>query len=238
MSSQLENIPITHTCSICLEELSIPSPNMCITECGHVFHLKCLIQNREFNIACPMCRSKIPLGEQLFQEQEEDLNVLPDGMLEENGHAQQNIEFNDAQLNEVLEEIAIGSQLDYDIRNIVHLAANNNISNFDMDPHETMNIIHEQIYQLCISFVNSTINYLRNIAIHRYNISHLNFNEADMYYHMFWFNLHDRITRLVDNAANNNILDNRTFDTMEHNIRNLCLEFSKSVIINEQNRDD
>jgi hypothetical protein len=53
---------------------------------------------------------KVQNSQQLFQEQEQDLNVLPDGMLEENGHAQQNIEFNDAQLNEVLEEAFIKAE--------------------------------------------------------------------------------------------------------------------------------
>ena len=232
MSNQLENMPITHTCAICLEELTVPSPNICITECAHVFHLNCFLQNREYNITCPMCRSDIPIGE---PQEVQELNVLPDGMLEENVNAQQNMVFN---IYDVFEEVAIGCQLEGDIIDIVHSASNNNISNFDMNPHETIDMIHEQIYHLCINFVNSTSNYLRNIADLRYNINHLNYNNIYMQFYINRFDLHERIAWLVDNAANNNILDNRTFDRMEHDIHNLCFEFNDYVIVNGQNRDN
>lgn len=235
MSNELENMPITQTCAICLEELTVPSPNICITECAHVFHLNCFLQNREFNITCPMCRSDIPKGVQPFQEEVQDLNVLPDGMLEENVSVQQNLLFD---IFGILEDISIGRQLATEIRFIVNSAANNNISNFDIEPHEVIDIIHEQIYQLCISFANSAFNYLRNIANHRYDINHLNYNNVNFQFHINQFDLHDRITALVTSAANNNIRDNRTFDKMEHDIHNLCIHFSDSVIGNRQNRDN
>lgn len=227
MSNILENMPITHTCVICLEELTVPSPNICITECAHVFHLNCFLQNREFNITCPMCRSNIPID-----EQDQDLNVLPDGMLDENANEPQNGEFN---INNLLEEVAIGIQLDGEIRDIVRSAANNNISNFNMNPRETIDMIHQQIYHLCINFLESTLNYLRNVADHRYNIHQINYNNNNMHFYINIFELHERIGWLVNNAANNNIRDNRTFDRMEHDIHNLCLEFSESVIVNGQN---
>ena len=227
MSVANGNIHIIETCAICLEELTIPSPNICITECSHVFHLICLLRNREFNTACPMCRSDILVG----NEQDPDLNVLPDAMLDENANEPQNIEFN---IINLFEEVAIGNRLEDQIRDIVHSAANNNISNFDMNLRETIDMIHQQIYHLCINFLESTLNYLRNVADHRYNINRLNYNNINMHFHINMFDLDDRIVWLVNNAANNNIRDNRTFDRMEHDIHNLCLEFSDSVIVNQQ----
>ena len=46
--------------------------------------------------------------------------------------------------------------------------------------------------------------------------------------------LHERIREIVDNAANNNIRENITFDRMEHEIHNLCIEFSESIILDAQ----
>ena len=209
------------TCAICLDELIISSPNTCITECAHVFHLNCFLQNREFSNTCPMCRSDIPIGE---QPQDQHFDVLPDGMLDEN----------DFNILGALHEVAIGSLLEAQIRNIVNSAANNNISNFNLEPHELIDIINQQIYDLCINFVNSAFNYLRNIANPIYNINHLNYNNINFQFYVNQFDLHERIGRIVDNAANNNILDNITFDTMEHEIHNLCIQFSESVILNEQ----
>jgi hypothetical protein len=209
------------TCAICLDEITIPSSNMCVTECAHVFHLNCFLQNREFNNTCPMCRSDIQIGE---QPQDQDLNVLPDGMLDEN----------DFNILAVLQEVAIGSRIEDQIRNIVNSAANNNISNFNLEPHELIDIINEQIYDLCINFVNSTFNYLRNIADPIFNINHLNYNNINLQFYVNRVDLHERIREIVNSAANNNILDNITFDTMEHEIHNLCIEFSESIILDAQ----
>jgi hypothetical protein len=218
----MANIPNnTQTCAICLDEIIISSPNTCITECAHVFHLNCFLQNREFSNTCPMCRSDIPIGE---QQQDQHLDVLPDAMLDEN----------DFNILGALHEVAIGSLLEAQIRNIVNSAANNNISNFNLEPHELIDIINQQIYDLCINFVNSAFNYLRNIADPIYNINHLNYNNINFQFYVNQFDLHERIGRIVDNAAINNILDNITFDTMEHEIHNLCIQFSESVILNGQ----
>ena len=215
------------TCAICLDEIAIPSSNMCVTECAHVFHLNCFLQNREFNNTCPMCRSDIPIGEQL---QDQDLKVLPDAMVDENNNEPLNYLY----VHDVLQEVAVGSLLEAQIRNIVNSAANNNISNFNLEPHELIDIINEQIYDLCINFVNSTFNYLRNIADPIFNINHLNYNNINLQFYVNRVDLHERIREIVNSAANNNILDNITFDTMEHEIHNLCIEFSESIILDVQ----
>ena len=58
----------------------------------------------------------------------------------------------------------------------------NNISNFNLEPHELIDIINQQIYDLCINFVNSAFNYLRNIANPIYNINHLNYNNMYQFF--------------------------------------------------------
>jgi hypothetical protein len=49
----------THTCSVCLEELSTANTNMTKTNCGHVFHLSCLLKSLTTKNKCPMCRSDL-----------------------------------------------------------------------------------------------------------------------------------------------------------------------------------
>jgi hypothetical protein len=48
-----------HTCSVCLEELSTANTNMTKTNCGHVFHLTCLLKSLTTKNKCPMCRSDL-----------------------------------------------------------------------------------------------------------------------------------------------------------------------------------
>jgi hypothetical protein len=222
MNDITENINETPTCAICLEQLTIPSPNICITECNHVFHLNCFLQNREFNRLCPMCRSDIPIG---AQNEQHHIVALPDVMIDDD-----NLQDN-ALLNrfEVLEEIAIGTQLQRRIREIADFASNNNISNFELGGHDVIDNVHEQIYNICMFFLNSTLNYFRNREQNSLNINNINIQ-----FHTNLFNLHDRITIVIDNAANNNIRDNRTFDRLEHNIHNLCIEFSESILDTER----
>ena len=109
MSIIIETIPNTHTCAICLEELLIPTSNMCITECAHVFHLNCFLQNREFDTRCPMCRYDILVDEEPISQQHQSVNVLPDGMLDENDNVEQNILFD---IVAAFEEISNGMQLE------------------------------------------------------------------------------------------------------------------------------
>jgi hypothetical protein len=49
----------SHTCSVCLEELSTANTNMTKTNCGHVFHLTCLLKSLTTKNKCPMCRSDL-----------------------------------------------------------------------------------------------------------------------------------------------------------------------------------
>lgn len=49
----------SHTCSVCLEELSTANTNMTKTSCGHVFHLSCLLKSLTTKNKCPMCRSDL-----------------------------------------------------------------------------------------------------------------------------------------------------------------------------------
>jgi hypothetical protein len=49
----------THTCSVCLDELSIGSGNTTTTVCGHTFHLSCLLKSLTQKNTCPMCRGDL-----------------------------------------------------------------------------------------------------------------------------------------------------------------------------------
>jgi hypothetical protein len=46
-------------CSICLESVAPMAKNSCITECGHVFHLDCMMRLKLKSSSCPMCRSPL-----------------------------------------------------------------------------------------------------------------------------------------------------------------------------------
>jgi hypothetical protein len=51
---------IDDVCSICLDEFK--ETNICKTECGHVFHLTCLLthyDNKCKTLDCPMCRKEL-----------------------------------------------------------------------------------------------------------------------------------------------------------------------------------
>ena len=126
----------THTCAICLEDLVIPSPNMCMTECSHIFHLNCLIRSREHNTTCPLCRADIP-NEQPDNEVIE-VNIMEEADLIEN-------------IENVLLEIVNGTQLTTSITDIVSNASNNNISNMDIEERHRY---IDQIHNLCIEFSN------------------------------------------------------------------------------------
>ena len=147
----------THTCAICLEDLVIPSPNMCMTECSHIFHLNCLLRSHEHNRTCPLCRADIP-NEQQHNNDNEGIeindNIINEADLIEN-------------IDTVLQEIVNGTQLHTSITDIVSNASNNNISNMNI---EERHIYIDQIHNLCIEFCNSTFNYLTSFR-HLYNIN-------------------------------------------------------------------
>ena len=61
----MENIPLNviknimgdDKCSICLENSCNFDNNFVITSCFHIFHEKCLLESRQFNFKCPLCRN-------------------------------------------------------------------------------------------------------------------------------------------------------------------------------------
>ena len=55
MSSFAENV--NTECPICYTEIG--SKNKCITECGHEFCLKCMINWSQQSVACPCCREEL-----------------------------------------------------------------------------------------------------------------------------------------------------------------------------------
>lgn len=208
----------THTCAICLEDLVIPSPNMCMTECAHIFHLNCLIRSREHNTTCPLCRADIPNEQQHNIDNdviEVNDNIIIEADLIEN-------------IDTILQEIVIGTQLDTRITNIVSNASNNNISNMEVDERVRYT---EQIYTLCIDFCNATFNYLTSFR-YLYNINYIDYNNVNLGYYSDMFHMNEKITEIVERASNNNIRDNITFYRMENDIYDVCLEHSNYVIIN------
>ena len=55
------------TCAICLDEFTEDDPGM-ETECGHVFHIQCLMQWRSRSDECPMCFQRVRLVDAAAQE--------------------------------------------------------------------------------------------------------------------------------------------------------------------------
>ena len=51
---------VKHTCAVCLDEdICLGSGNTTMTECGHVFHLTCLLKSLCQKNLCPMCRAPL-----------------------------------------------------------------------------------------------------------------------------------------------------------------------------------
>jgi hypothetical protein len=66
MSSQ-QNIE----CPICYDDIDVKK-NCITTECGHIFHCKCLLQNAATNgFTCPMCRSTMAEEPELSDDEDE-----------------------------------------------------------------------------------------------------------------------------------------------------------------------
>jgi hypothetical protein len=232
MSIRLEKLSDNqHNCAICLEEIILMGANICITECSHLFHLNCFLQNREFNRKCPMCRadivSKEPPIEVIEQQQQQQLDVWPDAMIDENNQNQNDVEPN---RYSIINDISREYNLDAFIQYIVNSAANNNISNLDNNVHEVKQFIYQKIRDICINFLNITLNHFRNIDNPLFTINNINFNNINLEFYVNLFNLPQTITNIVDYASNNNIHDNRTFDKMEHDIKILCIQFSNDVM--------
>ena len=205
---------LEQTCAICLEELVVPSPNMCMTECSHIFHLTCLLRNMEHNTKCPMCRSDIPaIAQQVPGANENNPN------LEQNANdSPHNIE-RLMILNDRIENM----QLDHRIVDIVIRASNNDISNH-IETHER---VIDDIYNLCMTFGRNTSNYMmhsgvmNNIEIVPTNIDY----QADIY------NLRADVRELVRHFANSDIRNNFIHQQMENAIHDLCIEFGDNIIL-------
>lgn len=241
------------TCAICLEELNIPSANICITQCSHVFHLNCFLRNREFNETCPMCRAHILAQTENNQNNEnndmmeigEDQPDQPANFpLEQNVQQQvnltdihlldrmiiNNLNYFPLEVNDMFnffEEIIIGSNINEEIRDILDYASNNDISNIDYDNDYTIHNIHTQILNLLNLFVNSTFNYLRHIPNEYMNI---NYNNINLDHYIRQYDLHNIIVDIIHHAVNNNIRNNMTYNTMMNNIYLLCKHFTMTVI--------
>lgn len=68
MSTKLEL-----TCSICLNDIDDTSKNIIKTECNHIFHSTCFLQNVAFNgFDCPNCRNVLANKPEPEQDDEED----------------------------------------------------------------------------------------------------------------------------------------------------------------------
>lgn len=71
-------------CPICMDVVET-SKNMIVTDCGHIFHCSCLMQNVAHNgFACPSCRTK--MAEDPFEEEDED-DISEDEQEEVSDHA-------------------------------------------------------------------------------------------------------------------------------------------------------
>jgi hypothetical protein len=69
----VEPSEVKHTCAVCLDEdISLGSGNTTMTECGHVFHLTCLLKSLCQKNLCPMCRA--PLED--VREKQMPANIL------------------------------------------------------------------------------------------------------------------------------------------------------------------
>ena len=63
---------IANECPICYDEINILI-NCVTTECGHMFHCKCLMQNSATNgFSCPMCRAIMATEPELSDSEEDD----------------------------------------------------------------------------------------------------------------------------------------------------------------------
>jgi hypothetical protein len=72
-ATAVEPSEVKHTCAVCLDEdISLGSGNTTMTECGHVFHLTCLLKSLCQKNLCPMCRA--PLED--VREKQMPANIL------------------------------------------------------------------------------------------------------------------------------------------------------------------
>ena len=51
-------------CAICLNVIT--RDKLTIEQCSHVFHSECLVKWKKYNENCPMCRTDLDVGPDLF----------------------------------------------------------------------------------------------------------------------------------------------------------------------------
>lgn len=68
-----DNTVFDNLCAICLEHIDIQNCNQhMFTECGHMFHTKCFLQNSVRNgYKCPMCRTELIDLPKVFEPEQE-----------------------------------------------------------------------------------------------------------------------------------------------------------------------
>jgi hypothetical protein len=72
-ATAVEPSEVKHTCAVCLDEdITLGSGNTTMPECGHVFHLTCLLKSLCQKNLCPMCRA--PLED--VREKQMPANIL------------------------------------------------------------------------------------------------------------------------------------------------------------------
>lgn len=47
------------TCAVCLDSVDTSSTESVTTECGHVYHRKCILQAVSVDVKCPLCRTSL-----------------------------------------------------------------------------------------------------------------------------------------------------------------------------------
>lgn len=58
-------------CAICYTQL-MPRANHAFTECGHLFCIKCLLTWHEQSSTCPLCREKLYVKDDVFEDDDDD----------------------------------------------------------------------------------------------------------------------------------------------------------------------
>lgn len=67
-------------CAICLETLT--NTKCCTTDCGHIFHSRCIFKNFKNSFDCPLCRKELVEEEEDDSEEEGDTYTYDSGSYE------------------------------------------------------------------------------------------------------------------------------------------------------------
>jgi len=88
-------------CAICLTtEVSVGGKNSCVTECGHIFCLTCILRASQENTACPLCRNVLVPPKNTAEETEQAVaNAYENGR--SNGYGEGQIDLEEAHAEEL-----------------------------------------------------------------------------------------------------------------------------------------